>query len=173
MTAPQIAKVLTDKFRQRVSRQAINQALDAAGDYVDRTPQAKGGTVYRLMAPGEDYLAGGGAGSKEQKEPAATTKRRKGRGRPRTTPKAEAGQEKSSGRKRSGRRPKALVEELIADGFFTEPRTISDIQERLRHKKGIRLKATDLSPVLVRLLREKALDRERNESNQYEYRAPS
>jgi hypothetical protein len=35
------------------------------------------------------------------------------------------------------------------------------------------LKATDLSPTLVRLLREKKLDRERNEDNQYEYSVPA
>jgi hypothetical protein len=67
MTAPQIAKVLTDKFRQRVSRQAINQALDAAGTYVDRTPTSSG-VVYRLMGPGEVPRQRRGRGC----EPAAT-----------------------------------------------------------------------------------------------------
>jgi hypothetical protein len=182
MTAPQIAKVLTDKFRQSVSRQAIGQALDAAGKYVDRTPQPGAAAIYRLMAPGEEYLAAGGATAEEAKPGSSGGSQRKQRSRPRATaktkPKAktEAGRTPStasSTRKRSGRSPKGLIEELIAEGFFAEPRTIGAIQDRLRHKKGVQLKATDLSPALVRLLRQNALDRERDESNQYEYSVPS
>jgi len=179
MTAPQIAKVLTDKFRQRVSRQAINQALDAAGNYVDRTPTSRG-VVYRLMQPGEDYLDAGGVEAEGKKAAPSTTPRRSGRRRATRTPKAaktETGPARTSSstttRKRSGRGPKALIEELIAEGFFTEPRAMGAIQERLRHKKGAVFKPTDLSPALVRLLRENKLDRERNENNQYEYSVPS
>jgi hypothetical protein len=178
MTAPQIAKVLTDKFRQRVSRQAINQALDAAGNYVDRTPTSKG-VFYRLMQPGEDYLDAGGADA--QGEKSASTKAARRSGRRRAAPKnAEKAKTKTAStspvsktRKRSGRGPKQLIEELIAEGFFSEPRAMGAIQERLRHKKGAVFKPTDLSPALVRLLRQDKLDRERNESNQYEYSVPA
>lgn len=179
MTAPQIAKVLTAKFRLRVSRQAINQALDAAGDYVDRTPTSKG-VVYRLMQPGEEYLDAGGAEAQDKKSAAGKTPRGSGRRRGARKPKTEkaetttaGGSKASTPRKRSGRGPKQLIEELIAEGFFSEPRAIGAIQERLRHKKGALLKPTDLSPTLVRLLRQNKLDRERNESNQYEYSVPS
>ncbi len=61
----------------------------------------------------------------------------------------------------------------FAKKSFAKPKDIGEIQERLRHKKGVQLKATDLSPTLVRLLRQNKLDRERNESNQYEYAVPS
>jgi hypothetical protein len=177
MTAPQIAKVLTDKFRRRVSRQAINQALDAAGDYVDRTPTSNG-VVYRLMQPGEDYLDAGGAEAQGEKSATRKTAWRSGRRRaaPKKADKPEtstAGTSASKTRKRSGRGPKPLIEELIAEGFFSEPRAMGAIQERLRHKKGAVFKPTDLSPTLVRLLRQNKLDRERNESNQYEYSAPA
>lgn len=178
MTAPQIAKVLTDKFRQRVSRQAINQALDAAGDYVDRTPTSKG-VVYRLMQPGENYLDAGGADAGDEKSPSSKTGRRSGRRRATPKPRAEkvepktAGNTGSTARKRSGRGPKQLIEELVAEGFFSEPRPMGAIQERLRHKKGALFKPTDLSPALVRLLRQGTLDRERNASNQYEYSVPA
>ena len=64
-----------------------------------------------------------------------------------------------------------MLEELIDEGFFNEPRTMAETQERLRHKKGIRYTLQDLSPTFVRLLREGRLDRDRNASGQYEYRA--
>jgi hypothetical protein len=66
-----------------------------------------------------------------------------------------------------------MIEELIDGGFFASPKAISDIQRQLRNKRGVTFKATDLSPALVRLLRQKSLDRERNDSNQFEYSVPS
>jgi hypothetical protein len=51
-----IAKVLTDKFRLKTTRQAVQQALDAAGDKVDRVTPSSGKTYYRIMHPGEVYL---------------------------------------------------------------------------------------------------------------------
>lgn len=51
----QIAKVLTDKFRVKTSRQAVQQALDVAGDKVDRIPRP-GGAIFRIMGGGESYL---------------------------------------------------------------------------------------------------------------------
>jgi hypothetical protein len=174
MTAPQIAKVLTDKFRQRVTRQAINQALDAAGDYVDRTP-TKRGVVYRLMQPAEDYLDAGGADTRGQTTSPKSSRRAVAKPRAQTKAKNETGSTSTGAatRKRSGRGPKAMIEELISEGFFNEPQAIAGIQDRLRHKKGVQFKPTDLSPALVRLLRQNKLDRERNESNQYEYSVPS
>ncbi len=174
LTASQIAKVLTDKFRHRVTRQSIGQALNGAGNLVDFVPQTTGAAVYRLMAPGETYLDGlaeGGADAEGKTGGASATKPKPRPRRAPTKQKAAKATKDTLGRKRPGRSPKRLVEELISEGFFAGPRTISDIQEQLRHKKGIQLKPGDLSPTLVRLLRQKSLDRERNEGNQYEYRA--
>jgi hypothetical protein len=53
----QIAKILTDKFRVKTSRQAVQQALDVAGDKVDRVPRS-GGAIFRIMGGGESYLDG-------------------------------------------------------------------------------------------------------------------
>src|SRR5258706_8336591 len=50
LSAMQIAKVLTDKFRVRTSHQAVRQALDAAGDKVDRNSSGRIATS-RIMHP--------------------------------------------------------------------------------------------------------------------------
>lgn len=46
---------------------------------------------------------------------------------------------------------------------------MAETQEQLRHKKGMRYTLQDLSPTFVRLLREGRVDRDRNDSGQYEY----
>jgi hypothetical protein len=172
LTATQIAKVLTEKFRHSTSHQAIRQALNAAGNYVDYVPQASGGAIYRLMALGEKYLdAGGAAGTSDSK--AERSRRTKPRRRTPSKPKPAKEPDGSSSRKRFAQGPKPMVEELIGEDFFASPKTISDIKNRLRDKKGVSFKAGDLSPTLVRLLRHKSLDRERNDSNQFEYSVPA
>jgi hypothetical protein len=64
-----------------------------------------------------------------------------------------------------------MLGELIDEGFFSQARTINEAQEQLRHKRGVRFSLQELSPAFVRLLREGRLDRERNDSGQYEYRS--
>jgi hypothetical protein len=62
LTASEIAKVLTDKFRVRTTRQRVNQVLDEAGAMVDRIPgSGRVGARYRLMRTGEEFLATGGS----------------------------------------------------------------------------------------------------------------
>jgi hypothetical protein len=172
LTAMQMAKVLTEKFRHATSHQAIRQALNTAGNYTDYVPQAGGATVYRLMAPGERYLDHGESSvKKDARTPrsAAPKPRRRSARKPKQTKEGN----RTAGRKRAGQGPKPMIEELIKEGFFKSPKGISDIKQRLRDKKGVAFKATDLSPTLVRLLRQNALDRERNDSNQFEYSVPA
>lgn len=60
LTSKQISDVLDQVFRIRASKEAINMALASETRYVDRKPiKVMGGQayVYRLMAPGEAYLA--------------------------------------------------------------------------------------------------------------------
>jgi hypothetical protein len=173
LSAIQIAKVLTEKFRHPTTHQAIRQALNGAGNYVDYVPQTTGAAIYRLMGPGEKYLDAGGAnihGGPKVEGTKPKPKRRRG-----TTkkPNRSSKGEDAPSRKRSGKGPKSMIEELIDGGFFASPKGISDIQQQLRNKRGVTFKATDLSPALVRLLRQKSLDRERNDSNQFEYSVPS
>lgn len=65
--------------------------------------------------------------------------------------------------------PKRMLEDLIGQGFFDQPRKIGDILEHIQQKRGYRYKPTDLSPALARLLREERLDRERDDEGQYQY----
>jgi hypothetical protein len=75
LTAPEIAKVLTDKFRQRTSRQAVAQALGVAHTMVDTRTRGRT-TVYRIMQEGEDHLDRGGD-QEHAGETAAPTRRRR------------------------------------------------------------------------------------------------
>lgn len=178
LTAPQIAKVMTDKFRLRTSRQAVTQALSSAHTMVD-TDKRGGTTFYRIMQPGEEYLEAGGAAGNDPDAAAPKPSRRRQRKAPqprRAASRAKKAEGEEKGQtptpRRSRRRgPKTMLSELIDEGFFSQPRTISDAQERLRHKKGVRFTLQDLSPAFVRLLRDSRLDRDRNESGQYEYSA--
>jgi hypothetical protein len=175
LTAPEIAKVLTEKFRQRTTRQAVTQALSAAHTMADTGRRGRT-TAYRIMQPGEDYLDAGGSESQPTERPAGPSRRGRRRqpksgqsvGTSRTKTKAKT---TATPRARSGRRrgPKTVVGELIDEGFFGQPKTMAETQEQLRHKKGMRYTLQDLSPTFVRLLREGRLDRDRNDSGQYEY----
>jgi hypothetical protein len=177
LTASEIAKVLTDKFRQRTSHQAVRQALAAAHTMVDTGKRGRV-TVYRIMQRGEDYLDAGGSGAEggtARPTPTGRRSRRKvTKPRKKASVKTEGANDASLKRAaRASRRrgPKTALGELIDEGFFSEARTINDAQEQLRHKKGQRVTLQDLSPSLVRLLREGRLDRDRNASGQYEYRS--
>jgi hypothetical protein len=174
LTAPEIAKVLTNKFRQRTSRQAVTQALGAAHAMVDTRTRGRT-TVYRIMQKGEDHLDRGGDQDRASETgQVASTRRRRRKPKPGRRAKAGAktsGQKLATTRTTRRRGPKTALGELIDEGFFSQARTINDAQEQLRHKKGIRFTLQELSPAFVRLLRDGRLDRDRNASGQYEYRA--
>lgn len=196
MSAPEIASVLTDKFRWRVTRQAIGQALDTAGRMVDRVKVGRA-VSYRLMSEGERWLdtseserdqaspSGASGGRKRSTRKAAKKKtasktskrasgarkaeRRGGRKQETQSPTTEG-----NGIPRRTNRvgPKVAVERLIQSGYFREPRTIGQIQTVLEDQTARKFKPTDLSPTLVRLLRQSALTRSKNSDGQYEYTSP-
>jgi hypothetical protein len=64
-----------------------------------------------------------------------------------------------------------MLSELIDQGFFATPRVISDIIHHLDQTRGRQYKAQELSPALVRLLRDRRLVRAKNATGQYEYSA--
>lgn len=180
LTSPEIATVLTDKFRWRVSRQAINQALDTAGNQVDRTKDGRA-SRWRIMQAGETWLAtpAGGPQNSSKSRSATGTRRRKKTKRANSAEGTAGDQTKQTttkaGTSSSGRRaslgPKGAVEKLIDAGWFAAPRSLADIRVELEHQQALRYKPTDLSPTMVRLLREGRLKRTKTEAGQYEYRA--
>jgi len=63
----------------------------------------------------------------------------------------------------------AMITQLLGDGFFKTPRTISAIVAHCSASKGHHYKANECSPSLLRLLRDGKLKREKNKDGQYEY----
>jgi len=63
----------------------------------------------------------------------------------------------------------AMISQLLGDKFFKTPRTISAIVAHCGTSKGHHYKANECSPVLLRLLRDGKLKREKNKDGQYEY----
>jgi hypothetical protein len=57
--------------------------------------------------------------------------------------------------------PKAYIEEMIGDGFFTEPKTISMVKNELENH-GHHIATTSLSGPLQKLCQEKALRRQKS-----------
>lgn len=182
LTAPEIAKVLTEKFRHRTTRQAVQQAMDTAGNMVDRQKSASGAAVYRVMKAGSDWLAkpadertaaskGARSGRRPSPKKASASPPAK-TASPKTTSstekKAASTMRSSSAGRKTG--PKAVLEALISDGYFSEPRGMADIKHHIRDQKAISFEASDLSPTLIRLLREGKLKRSKAEK-QYVYTA--
>ncbi|MBT3014017.1 MAG: hypothetical protein KUF77_15850 [Candidatus Thiodiazotropha sp. (ex Lucina aurantia)] len=169
VTAASIANVLVDKFRCRITRQAVSMALNDAGRYVNRHKEGNL-VIFRIMAPGEDYLD-----SLEEPDSKgdATQKKKKGK----KTAKSTSGKKKSSSKKKSKKGtsggktgPATAMSDLYDKGYFSTSRTIADIIDKLKHDAGRTFKANELSPVLLRWLRSGKLNRKQNSESQYEYK---
>jgi hypothetical protein len=183
LTAPEIARLLTEKFRHRTTRQAVQQAMDAAGTMIDRQRNGNSAAVHRVMRTGEDWLAmpadqraaSSGGASRSRRRPASKKASASPPAKATSTKQASSSVKKATSvKKASGtaRRtgPKAVLEALIDDGYFSEPRSIADIRQRIRDQRAISFESSDLSPALIRLLREVKLKRTKAEK-QYVYTA--
>lgn len=163
-----IAKILTEKFRLRATRQAVQQALDAAGDKVDRVILSKGKNYYRIMLPGERYLDSPESMNHSQ----MVNKRRSAKAKPKTHDSNRQREPKSAKPKHASSKVsiKSMLLKLMEEGFFDEPKRIGIVREHLQHKKGFDIKITTLSPCFTRMLRDDVLDRTRASDGQYEYK---
>jgi hypothetical protein len=183
MTAPQIADILTSNMRIGTRRQHVSRALDKATRLVARQRDGRS-VIYRIMDAGEDFLDAGGSDANERPTPRKTARKSRSASKRSSSAKASTTQAEKprsndaptkttrSGRRASGRPgPKAALEGLIEAGFFTEERGLAEMQDQLARARGYRYKPTDLSPALVRLLREGKLQRDRDDKGQYKYRA--
>ena len=63
----------------------------------------------------------------------------------------------------------ATISQLLTDGFFKTPKTIGSIVDHCSTSRGHHYKASECSPVLLRLLRDGKLKRAKNKEGQYEY----
>lgn len=66
--------------------------------------------------------------------------------------------------------PGKILTALLGDGFFKKPKTIKEIVDYLRTKKGYTYRVEEMSTPLLRLLRKGLLEREQNKDNQYEWK---
>jgi hypothetical protein len=75
--------------------------------------------------------------------------------------------------RRNGRiGPKAALEQLLNSGYFDQPRSLGEIIAYIQERRALTFSRTDMSPALIRLLREEKLERDRNADNQYQYKRP-
>lgn len=169
LTPPEIAQILTDKFRLNTSRQAVSMAISSATTLVNRVPRGSS-YEYRIMGPGEEYLTHLGSEQQSLQRGISVKVGRRKRSTKHSSKAAEPTAEgKASGSKSSRPGPKQILEALIADKFFDSPRDIAQLIEHIRHRHARTYKATDLSPALTRLRREDKLDRTKNDKGVYEY----
>jgi len=185
LAAKDIAAVLTDKFRISTTAAAVRMALDRSTTLVNRVRRGRG-VVYRIMGPGEDYLAH----LTEEKDDEVPTLKKRSR-KKRTRCPAVASVEKPPGHSSSGSKkktsskkaakpsartavlaPKAAVMQLIDIGYFSKGRTGGELQKYLKTKKGFTVGADQLRLALLRLVRDGNLERDENEDGKYEYKKP-
>lgn len=69
---------------------------------------------------------------------------------------------------RSVNGPKSVIDQLIADGFFSKPKTMSEILIHCSHKLAKVFKTSDMSPTLIRAVRNQNLKRDKKD-DQYVY----
>jgi len=81
--------------------------------------------------------------------------------------KSNTGTTKSTTAARPG--GKKMLDRLINDGFFKQPRTIKDIVEHCKQRLAFTYRSSDFSGPLGRLTRDGVLKREKNANDQYEY----
>jgi hypothetical protein len=178
-----IARVLREKFRVAAAETAVRMALSRAPDLVDRVKDGAGYS-YRIMAPGSSYLAGKSSGDNSAR-PRGVARKAKKKGATTKPPSAPAnGGEKrdvaaakkkpatapTGGRGGSnGLGPKAAVLALVGDGYFSSPRTASEVQGHLRTKRGYGIGIDQLRLAMLRLVRDQQLEREANANGEYEY----
>jgi hypothetical protein len=179
-----IARILTDKFRVSTTDVAVRMALGKVTNLVNRV-QRGNAFVYRIMGPGEEYLAHLQEGN--DGEPSAPVVRRKVQRRkgaeapsPTTesggvvasTPQRKAASKPGPRKGASGLGPKAAIVALVDGGFFAAPKTGPQVQEHLKKKRGYDLGTDQLRLAMLRLVRDGVLEREENAEGQYEYKRP-
>lgn len=172
LSAATISTVLKEKFREKADVSAVRMALTRALSLVDRSKDANGGFIYKLMRPGELYLQGDESQlRKSNGKKVTSTKAKAEPATKKQTSTTEESSKKTKKRSTSRPGPKAMVEQLIEDGFFAQGKIIGDVIGHASQNMGHTYKVNDLAPAFVRLVRQQKLSRKQNQDGQYEYTA--
>lgn len=174
-----IARILTEKFRVRTTDGAVRMALGGAANLVNRVADGSG-FIYQIMGPGEDYLAHAQEKDAVPRTLPRRTSTKRGARKRKVSPEAQAESiqtTRSAKAKKVAQRankagPKSEVVSLVNAGYFSSPRTPVEIQDFLKKKRGRAFGTAQISLALLRLVRDKVLDRDENAEGQYEYRQP-
>lgn len=169
LTPAEIATVLTDKFRVSTTSAAVRMAFSNATNLVNRLQRGKG-FVYRIMGPGEEYLAH----FDEDEKPSSLSKaKKKSKSQKPAKKKATSNaitRAKSKANTKVG--PKTAIGSLIDSGFFSQVKTGPEIKTHLKNKRGLNFEIDQLRVALLRLVREEKLERDENADGSYEYKKP-
>ena len=169
LTPAEIATVLTDKFRVSTTSAAVRMALGDATNLVNRLPRGQG-FAYRIMGPGEEYLAHLGEDEKPS-SPSKAKKKSKSR-KPAKKTAASNASTKTKSKTNTTVGPKAAIGSLIDSGFFSQVKTGPEIMTHLKNKRGLNFETDQLRMALLRLVREEKLERDENADGSYEYKKP-
>lgn len=173
LTALQISEILNKNFRLPATKKAVFIALQRESKTVNVQSGPGGKKIFHIMAPGDDYLKRLRAGEIEaQAHHGNKTAKKKAKKKSTVREKAVSKKKargKTAKRKSTTLGPKAAIERLIETGFLSSPRQIAEIREELKHSKGHTFSVQELSPTLLRCVRDETLNRSRNDSGQYEY----
>lgn len=121
----------------------------------------------------EIVLAGSSLGKRDRPEeqPEVKNHARRRRKAPKPAAKGNKGDEGSPSRRRSsGAGAVATLANIYEQGFFSKPRTISDIVTHCETNLARKIKSTDISGKLGRMVRNGELTRSKNSDGQYEYK---
>lgn len=163
LNTQQIAQILTEKFRLPTKYQAVRFALESAPTFTNSKQNGRS-TLYAIMHPGEQFL------TLPEAERTATQLKRPSKNPANKSKKTDANPQ-SKGKRHNGTGPKGILMQLIQEGFCDAPKTVGELSEHIKHKKGHSYATNELTTPLVRLVRDEVLNRATNSDNQYVYTA--
>jgi len=165
--AREIAEILTDKFRCRITPQGIEYAFKKESTLVDRRKSGSRVT-FRIMAKGEAYIQNS---AKERTDARTQSARKRPKSKIRV---ANESRKKAKSRSSSANLGlTAATSKLYREGYFSEAeRTISDIAKQLKDRFGIKVKSNVLSSSMLAWARNEKLTRQQNTKGQYVYKQP-
>lgn len=102
----------------------------------------------------------------KKKEPEQKKRKRKVKAKSAETD--EKGTKKSNAGK-STPSPYATLDKLHSDGFFKGKKLIGDIKTHCKDNLALTYQSSDLSPVLIKMIKDGKLSRAKNKESQYEY----